>query len=155
MIAAGTYEGTATGSNDEGDVPDVQFVDGGKKSDHVIIRLRIDTEDGMQTVQWFGYLSEKALPFTIEKLRSMGARMAKGDITDMHGLGTKTVSVTIRYEEWQGEQKMKVDIGGGGSFVSKDRLDKNGRAAFAARFRGSVAHVAGSNDASKDDDIPI
>lgn len=122
MIQAGTYRAKAIAGSEQ-----YGMTKGG--NDQVAVDLKLETGD---VVTAFLVFSEAAAPYSVQRLRALGW---EGDnLAQLDGLGTTTADVRISYDEWEGKQKMKVEIVTGGTVKLKDTLDERGKKQFAARF---------------------
>jgi hypothetical protein len=75
------------------------------------------------------YFSAAAIPYSIARLRALG--WDGSDVSDLTGIDKNEVQAEIKYEEYEGEMKMKVQlVSGGGAFNTKKPIDPK---AFAAR----------------------
>lgn len=130
-IPAGRYVGRAR--------PEIYVVPTGSGSPQVALDVDL-LNDGYEdvTVGWYGSLSGGAVPITMRQLRAAG--WTGDSFKDPAGIGSVEVDVAIKYEEYQGEQKMKVAIwakGSGG--VRKDkRLVGTELDALDRQFRGDI-----------------
>jgi hypothetical protein len=84
----------------------------------------------------FLHFTEKAAPYAIERLRACGWNGE--DLSDLTGVDSQEVDVQIKYETFQGKERMKVDIatGGGGRIQLDNQMDDKQKRAFAARMKG-------------------
>ncbi len=128
-LAPGRYVGRAAG------VPQM----GGGDSPQIGVMLELLDEDGnvFDTVTFYGSLVRGAVPITLRQLRDMG--WAGDDFDDWTGLGTVKVDVGVRYEEWEGKtrQKINVDPEGGGVRMAKP-LDDNAKRTLTAQLKGAI-----------------
>lgn len=159
-IPAGTYKGFGiSGTEQHG-----QTSNG---NDQIVIDLMLP--DIGEKVSTFLVFSEKSAKYSIERLRALG--WSGNDLANLAGIDTKQVDVEVKYEMYQGQEKMKVQILTGGGVVLKDKLDDKGKKAFAAKYaamakatpaasssstatpqRGAVQASAGAPNA---DDLPF
>lgn len=130
-IPEGRYKGHATGT--------VAFDKSDGGTECALVPLTF-TEEGWEGrgVTLIGYLSEKAAPITIRQLRDMG--WAGDSLTDTTGLGSVEVSITVRYEEYEGKSRMKVAVWplGGGGVEARNPLSKGEISALDKRLRGLI-----------------
>lgn len=82
----------------------------------------------------FLYFTDAAAPIAIEKLRACG--WTGDDVTKLVGVDTNEIDVSIKYETYQGKERMKVDIatGGGGRIKLQNQMDDRAKRAFGARM---------------------
>lgn len=106
-------------------------------NDQIVIELEL-IELGL-SVSSFLVFSEKSASYSIRKLRAAGWK--GNDLSNLEGLGSTIVPVEVRYEVYNGEEKMKVDIQTGASVVLDQTLDDKAKRAFAARFKDMAALV--------------
>lgn len=82
----------------------------------------------------FLYFSDAAAPYAIERLRALG--WTGDDVSDLTGIDQRDVDVQIKYETFEGKQRMKVDIStGGGRIKLENQMDEKQKRAFAARMK--------------------
>ena len=123
MIAQGTYRAQAV----EGSAQYGQTKTG---TDQIIIDM--DLIDIGERVSVFLYFSEKAAPHSMKRLRAAGWQGT--NLADLSGLGSQECQVSVKYEEYQGEQKMKVEIVSGGTVTIQNAFDDKSKKAFAAKY---------------------
>lgn len=127
-IPAGTYRaqavpgseqyGTTSGGNDQ-IVVEIELLDLGERASTFLV------------------FSDAAAPYAIDRLRAMG--WTGGDLTNLEGLGSQECEVLVKYEFYDGKDRMKVEVlTGGGRVVLKDQLDEKGKKAFAAKYADIV-----------------
>lgn len=130
------------------------------------IVLEMDLPDIGQTVSVFLYFSDAAAPHSMKRLRLAG--WTGDDLANLVGLGSRECDVVVKYEEYQGEQKMKVEIQSGGTVVLENQFDDKSKKAFGAKFKALakttpiVANsaptqpaAANGGPAPKSDEIPF
>lgn len=105
-----------------------------------------------RTVQTFLPLTQRAIPFSIERLRALGWKGT--DIRDLAGIDQADVDVDVAYEDFQGEEQLRVEIltGAGFSF-DKARVIGGDELATLAKFVEAVA-VADTSQAGPPSDDP-
>lgn len=131
-IPAGTYKGRAIkGSEQHG------FTS--KGTEQIVIDLEVtvpmagDVEE-KKRLSTFMYFSDAAAPYSLERLRALGWQ--GDDVMDLVGIDANEVDVSVRYEDYQGEDKMKVEIlTGGGRVVVKEPMNDSQKRVFAARMK--------------------
>ena len=132
-IEAGLYVGKVI-SGEFGENKD------GTNVEAVIQMQLIDRADGGPSLEFpltcsiVLHFSEKAKPFSVEKLKAIG--WEGGDLE--FARCSNEVTVAVRYEEWQGEQKMKCDILYGGGSIKARPIDPAKKRAFAASLAASM-----------------
>jgi hypothetical protein len=129
-IAAGVYRGRAVAGSE-------QYGTTNNGTDQIAIDLDLD---GGHRVSTFLYFSDKAAKYSIQRLRSLGWQGS--DLSNLVGIDANDVDVEIKYEEYQGELKMKVNIVAGGTVTLDKPLDDKGKKAFAARFKALASESA-------------
>lgn len=131
------------------------------------IVLTLDLLDIGEQVSAFIVFTDKSAPYSMERLRALGWKGT--DLTNLDGIDSNEVNVEVKYEMYQGTEKMKVEIRTGGGVVLKDKMDDKGKRAFAAKYAAlakatpvvsSVSPpaqkaAASSNDATPVDDLPF
>lgn len=138
-IPAGTYRAKAIEGSE-------QYGTTSNGNDQIVVDL--DILDLGENLSTFLVFSEKAAPYSIDRLRALG--WTGNDLSDLQGISTNEVEVAVKYEPYQGEEKMKVEILlGGGRVTLKHQLDDKGKKAFAAKYKallgGSPAPAASNN----------
>lgn len=156
-IEAGMYKGRAVAGSE-------QYGSTSNGNDQIVIDLDLGEEGKVST---FLVFSDKAAPYSMQRLRACGWQGT--DLSDLKGIDANEVDVEVKYEEYNGEEKMKVQIYTGNGVVLKDQFDAKGKKAFAAKYAKlaqttpSVAtNAAPPRNASpppasnvQDDDIPF
>jgi hypothetical protein len=130
-IASGTYRARAIAGSE-------QYGTTSNGNDQIVIDL--DLLDIGEKVSTFLVFSDKAASYSIDRLRAAG--WTGDDLSKLEGLGGAECEVEVKYEDYQGEQKMKVQIRTGGAVKLKDQLDDKGKKAFAAKYRDLAKSVA-------------
>jgi len=143
-IQAGTYRARAVAGSE-------QYGQTSKGNDQIVIDLELI--DIGERVSTFLVFSDAAAKYSLERLRALG--WSSNDLSDLSGIDANEVDVEVKYEEYQGEQKMKVQIRTGNGVKLKDQLDDKAKKAFAAKYKSLAATtpapggVAPKADASK------
>ena len=142
-IKAGVYKGSGVaGSEQYGRTPN--------GTDQIVLELAIPELE--RNVQTFLYCSEKALPFTIERLRALG--WDNDDITNLSGIDKNEVSIDVHYEAYDKgdgsgpKQQMRVNILSGGGRVQIEQFVDSDKRAFKARvaaMMGKKPEAGGGN----------
>ncbi len=164
MIEDGTYQGTIVKNGRDW----LQFGKSAKKgTPQVLISFRIadgSDADG-QTVQWTGFLTDKAMERTLESLHTCG--FTGSSFRDMLAQtpSREPVEIVVQTEEYDGKQRSRVAFinrGGGYSIREEDRLsdgdlDRLSKRAQARTARDESFDSPGWADKApaSDDDIPF
>jgi hypothetical protein len=128
-ISAGIYKGKGVAGSE-------QY--GTTKNGHDQIVLDLDLTDIGERVSTFLVFSDAAAPYGIERLRALG--WSGSDLSDLTGIDLNEVDVEVKYEDWQGDMKMKVQIlTGGGRVVLKQTMTDKDKRAFGAKFKSLTA----------------
>lgn len=124
-------------------------------------------------VNWHGFLTEKALPRTVQSMRECGWKGGKSgnNLADATGLGSTHVYLWLKSESWTGndgkersDQKVMILLPSDGKRKLKTSLDKRSTDAIARRLEGKVAALERnglppaaprSAPSASDDDIPF
>lgn len=136
-IPAGTYRAVAIAGSE-------QYGQTSNHNDQIVVDLNL--LDIGERVSTFLVFSDKAAQFSIDRLRAAGWK--GDDLSNLAGLGDCECEVEVKYEQYQGEEKMKVQIRTGGAVKLKDQLDDKGKKAFAAKYRDLAKSVAGAKPAA-------
>jgi hypothetical protein len=134
-IPAGVYRGKGIAGTE-------QFGQTSNGNDQIVLDLMLlDTGEKVST---FLVFSDKSAPYSIDRLKALG--WSNGQLDNLDGIDLNEVDVEVKYEMYQGQEKMKVQILTGGGVVLKDKLDDKGKRAFAAKYaalaKGSAAPQA-------------
>ena len=131
-IAAGTYRGQAIKGSE-------QYGQTKNGNDQIVIDLNL--LDIGEKVSTFLVFTDKAAEYSLDRLRACGWK--GDDLSNLDGIDANEVEVEVKYEQYNGETKMKVQIiTGGGAVKLKDQLDDKGKKAFAAKYRDLAKSVA-------------
>lgn len=131
-IAAGTYKGRGVAGSE-------QYGTTSNGNDQIVVD--VDLTDIGTRVSTFLVFTDKAAQFSIDRLRALG--WDGNDLTNLTGIDRNEVDVVVKYEMYNNEQKMKVEILTGGGRVSlQNQMDDRGKRAFAARFNKLAAAAA-------------
>ena len=91
----------------------------------------------------FLHFTEAATPYSVERLRACGWK--GDDLTNLAGVDANEITVQVKYEVWDGKERMKVDIAtGGGRIKLENQMNEHQKRAFAARMRGALKATAGA-----------
>lgn len=133
-IAAGTYRGKGIKGSE-------QYGQTSNHNDQIVLDL--DLLDIGEKVSTFLVFTDAAAPYSIDRLRALGWK--GNDLSALDGIDENEVNVQVKYEMFEGQEKMKVQIlTGGGAVKLKDQLDDKGKKAFAAKYRDLAKSVAGA-----------
>ncbi len=131
-IAAGTYRGRAIKGSE-------QYGQTSNGNDQIVIDL--DLFELGEKVSTFLVFTDKAAQYSLDRLRACG--WTGDDLSNLSGIDANEVDVSVKYEMWEGQERMKVQIlTGGGAVKLKDQLDDKGKKAFAAKYRDLAKTVA-------------
>ena len=108
--------------------------------------LEDDSFEGPERVTVRLYFSEKAEEYSVKKLRAIGWK--GGDLTFANC--PNEVTVAIKYETYEGEERMKADIMTGPQVKP---LEPARARAFSARLAGLVGTTAGYSSTKGLDDL--
>lgn len=123
-IPAGTYQGRAIAGSE-------QYGQTSNHNDQIVIDL--DLYEIGEKVSTFLVFSDAAAPYSLQRLRKLG--WTGDDLSNLVGIDTNEVPVEVKYEEYNGEMKMKVQIVTGGTVTLQNQFDDKGRKAFAAKYK--------------------
>lgn len=97
-------------------------------------------ESAGQSITWYGYLSEKAFPYTVEGLRNCG--WTGDDLSDLSGIDANEVSIVIVTEEYEGKQHSKVRyVNKLGGLAVKSPMTADKAKAFAASMKAAIRAI--------------
>lgn len=130
-IEAGVYRGKAVAGSE-------QYGETSNHNDQIVLDLEL-LELG-ETVSTFLVFSEKAAPWSMKRLRALGWTGA--NLADLTGIDSNEVDVEVKYEEYQGELKMKVQIIAGGTVTLENQFDDKAKKAFAAKHAALAKSTA-------------
>ncbi len=102
----------------------------------------IDGEHKGKRFPWQGYLTEKTTERTLQALKHAGCTFPGDDITNLTGLGSKDVEIQVEMTDF-GPRVAWVNEPRVGSVTDETRLDKNSKAALAARLKGTLLALKG------------
>ena len=130
-VPAGFYRGRAIEGSEDFGMSD--------KGEQLALGVEIPSLSRRFTV--FMSFSDAAMKYSVEKLRACG--WTGEDITNLAGVSKNEVDISVKYETWKGEERMKVDIYAGGGRVKLDNpLDERQKREFAARMKGFLKSSA-------------
>lgn len=137
-IAQGVYKGRVIAEA-------VQY--GNTKNGHDQIVLDLSLTELGERVSTFLVFSDASAPYSIERLRACGWQ--GDDLTNLAGIDANEVDVEVKYETWEGELKMRVQIlANGGRIVLQQTMNDQAKRAFAAKFRGVAAQARPAGQSS-------
>jgi len=106
-------------------------------TDFLAIKLRLD--DLGEEVTTFLYFTEKTESWSLDRLKALGWD-GKGD-GSYSGIDSKEAECSVRYEDYNGKQTMKVDIMTN-SGVKVTPMAESGKSAFRARLQKLASSAA-------------
>lgn len=134
-VAAGFYQGRAIAGSEQYGVTN-------NGNEQIALDLEIPSIG--KTFTTFLFFSDAAAPYAIERLRACGWK--GDDLSKLTGISDNEVTVQIKYETYNGEQRMKVDIAtGGGRVKLENQMDEKAKRAFATRMKALVKGSGGGN----------
>ena len=137
-IQTGTYKGRGIAGSEQYGVTS-------NGNDQVVVDLNL--VDLGESVSTFLNFSEAAAQYSIDRLRALG--WEGNDLSNLAGIDRNEVMVSVKYETWEGKERMRVEIvTGGGRVTLKDTMDDKRKKVFAARFKGLAASTGGPSAAS-------
>ena len=129
----------------------------------------VDGEHAGETIRDYAALSEKALPYTVAKMRACG--WTGVDVSALESLGSKECQIVVATDVYNGESRMRVkfvnDLDRAAPSIGS--MDAAKKKAMAAKLRGLIAGLDPSQakvaqpqrnkppvaDAADDSDIPF
>jgi hypothetical protein len=125
-IQPGFYRGRAVADG-------VQY--GFTKSGAEQIVIEIEIPAIRRSFSTFLFFSDAAAPFAIERLRACG--WTGDDLGNLSGIDRNEIDVQLKYETFEGKERLKCEIATGGGRVKLDNvMDDKQKRAFAARMKG-------------------
>lgn len=137
-IEPGIYKARAVAGSE-------QYGETSNGNDQIVLNLTL-LESG-DTVSTFLVFSDKAAPYSIDRLRKCG--WSGADLAKLDGIDANEVDVEVKYEEYKGEMKMKVQIITGGTVTLEKQFDAKGKKAFAAKHAALAKATLGAKPAPK------
>lgn len=132
-IPAGFYRGRAIAGSE-------QYATNPKNGNEQIA-VDFDIPSLSRALTVFFYFSENASQYAVEKLRACG--WTGDNIGSLTGIDANEVDISIKYEVYEGKERMKVDVStGGGRVKLENQMDEKAKRAFAARMKSFVAGSA-------------
>ncbi len=125
-IQAGTYTGRAVKGSE-------QY---GEKNGKPYMTVELTITELNRTLTTFLYFSEAAKPYAIDRLKALGCYGAANGNLD--GIDANAVRVVVKYEKYQGEDQMKVDILTGGSVRVDNPMDEKRKRSFLAEIASAL-----------------
>ena len=135
-IKAGFYKGRAIAGSE-------QYGTTTTGGDQIAIDVDVPALSRQLTV--FLYFTEKAAPYALEKLRACG--WSGDDVTRLSNLDKNEIDVVVKYETYQGQQRMRVDINasaGGGRVRLDAPMDERSKRMFGARIQQMLKQAPGT-----------
>ena len=142
QFPAGSYDAVCTG--------DVQYGTTSNGNDQVGIGLEVHGPEGFEAFMCTAilYFSPNSKQMSIDKLKACGWN-GSGDIGEQ--IKGKPCRIGVKYEEYNGEQKMKVNIYDRSPGI---KFDKPMDAAAKTRFLTSLSAAAGGPTKAADNGYP-
>ena len=133
-IPAGTYKGRGVAGS-------AQMGMTSTGTDQVAIDLEIPALGRVLTT--FLFFSDGAKPYSIDRLLALG--WDGSDDPSFVGIDANEVDVVVKYEDYKGEQKMKVEIltGGGGKVTLKDQMSETQKRGFMTALKTAAKQAGG------------
>jgi hypothetical protein len=125
-MQAGVYKGKAIAGS-------VQY--GTSSNNNAQIAIDFVTTDGAVATVVLPFTANAA-EYSVKKLRACG--FEGNDPSNLVGIDRNEVTLTLKYETYQGEERAKWDIMAGGMKLNKPMTDQEKRK-FAAEFRSFFA----------------
>ena len=134
-IPAGTYKGRGVAGS-------AQLGMTRNGGDQVAIDVEIPSLG--RTFTTFLFFSDAAKPFSIDRLRALGWDESSDD-PSFPGIDRNEVDVVVKYETYQGEEKLKVEIlTGGGKVTLKDTMTDGQKRSFMASLKTAAKQAGGA-----------
>jgi hypothetical protein len=129
---AGFYKGRAIACSEQYSVTN-------NDNDQIALDLAIPSIGFAGTT--FLVFSEKGAPYAIERLRACG--WTGDDLTKLVGIDNNEIDISIKYETWDGKERMKLEIATGGGRVKLENvMDEKQKRIFAARMKPMLSGSA-------------
>ncbi len=142
-ITPGTYKGRGVAGS-------AQTGRSSNGTEQVAIDLEIPALG--RTLTTFLYFSEDAAPYALDRLAALG--WEESDDPTFPGIDKNEVDVRVWYDEYRGEEKLKVEIvTAGGRVIVKDRMNEREEKGFMQRLR-QMNRSAGPQSVKKADAPP-
>jgi hypothetical protein len=101
-----------------------------------------------RTLTTFLHFSAAAAPYAIERLRALGWK--GDDLLDLAGIDQQDVDVQVKYETYDGKERMKVEImTGGGRVKLENTMSEQQKRAFAARMKAFTKTTGASSGGAR------
>lgn len=99
MLKAGRYDAK---------ILSAELTEASTGTPQVAIALEVENSEEFsgELITWFGFLSEKAFPFTLKALRAIG--FIGSDITAIETQKLMPASIVVEMDEWEGQERPKV-----------------------------------------------
>lgn len=123
-IPAGFYKGRALANSE-------QYGTSKEGTEQIALDLEIPSLNRCLTT--FLFFTDNATEFAIQRLRACG--WTGDDVTKLVGIDTNEIDVSVKYETYQGKERMKVEIAtnGGGRVKLQATMDEKAKRSFGAR----------------------
>ena len=132
-VAAGFYKGRGVAGSEQ------YATNPNNGNDQIAIDVEIPSLNRAFTT--FLYFSDAAAPYAIDRLRACGWQ--GDDLSNLAGIDANEVDVQIKYEVFDGKERMKIDIATGGGRVKLENvMTPQQRKAFAARMKPALKGAA-------------
>ena len=128
-------------------------------TEYVILAVKL--LDFGRVVSVYLYLSDKAMPYTIEALRACG--WTGDDIFKLDNLDANEVGVSVKYETFDGKERLKTGILGKQRARAENPLGTSDKDALRARVKAALKlqgtpaarPVTGKSDSDDGSGIPF
>lgn len=126
-------------------------------NEQVAVSFETTDGDGNPTgerIGWYGTFTDKAAPWTIKALRTMGWK--GDDLSDLESIKGTPVSIVVKAEEHKGKMYPKVQFVNppGGGALLKDQMTPEAAKSFAERMKSKVRLADAANGAPRNNGAP-
>ncbi len=134
-IPAGTYKGRGVAGS-------AQMGMTSTGGDQIAIDVEVPALGRVLTT--FLFFTEAAKPYSIDRLRALGWDETSDD-PSLPGIDRNEVDVVVKYEDYKGEQKMKVEVlTGGGKVTLKDQMSDTQKRSFMSALKNAAKQAGGA-----------
>lgn len=134
ITTPGTYRARAVGA-------ELSTTSTGKEQ--IAVQFQLLEHEG-ETLLWFGYFTERALPITVRALRACGWQ--GNDLQDLTGILDNEVDLVCANEEYNGTTRLKVQfVNRPGEMPFVQPMEDTAARSFAARMKGQIAALGGAS----------
>jgi len=92
-----------------------------------------------QRITWYGYFTDATIERTLESLEHAGWD-GESELSAPKGLGSKTCSIVVQHEEYDGKMRAKVAwVNGSAGLALKQALSKEEALSFDKRMKATLA----------------